>query len=184
MRKVFLFMMVTLDGYFEGPNHDINWHNVDGEFHDFANQQLGTIDTLVFGRRTYDMMASWWPTPEGLAADPTTAKLMNETGKVVFSHQQGTTDWQNSHLVVDHATEEIKKLKAGPGSDIAIFGSNNLVTSLMPDNLVDEFRIMINPVALGKGSSLFTGLENPTKFNRTAIREFGNGNVLVTYRPA
>ncbi len=175
--------MVSLDGYFEGKDHDISWHNVDAEFHSFANEQLGEIDTLLFGRRTYDMMARWWPTPQGTAAEPTTAKLMNEMQKVVVSHESFPAEWNNTTVVSADVVSEIKELKNIPGKSIAIFGSNNLCVSLMEAGLVDEFRIMVNPVALGSGSSLFTGLSKKVKFTLANKREFKSGNVLHYYLP-
>ena len=183
MRKVFLFMMVSLDGYFEMPNHDLSWHHVDTEFNEaFAIRQLEEIDTLLFGRKTYEMMASFWPT-DLAKDDPIVARLMNETPKVVFSHTLDKTDWSNTTLVADGAAEEVSRLKNQPGKDIAIFGSNNLCVSLMQDDLVDEFRIMINPVVVGAGTRLFDGIKDKVEMKRTAnSREFKNGNVLLTYR--
>ena len=85
MRKLFSFNMVTLDGYFEGPNHEIDWHNVDGEFNEFAIEQTGAVDMLLFGRVTYQLMASYWPTPDAIKNDPIVADLMNRLPKIVFS---------------------------------------------------------------------------------------------------
>src|SRR5580658_9867126 len=95
MRKVFLFMMVTADGYFEGVNHDISWHNVDKEFSDFAIEQLNETDTLIFGRRTFELMEDFWPTAEAQEADGRTAQAMSSLPKIVFSRKQFKSDWQN-----------------------------------------------------------------------------------------
>jgi dihydrofolate reductase len=181
MRKLFLFMLVSVDGYFEGPNHDISWHNVDAEFNAFAAEQLGEIGMLVFGHTTYDLMASYWPTAKGIADDGTIAKLMNDMPKIAVSHQPFKADWSNTTVISENVGEAIKALKNQPGKDMAIFGSNNLCVSLMEEGLVDEFRIMVNPVALGKGNSLFTGLSKKVSLSLVRTRAFGSGNIAHYY---
>jgi dihydrofolate reductase len=183
MRKIFLFMMVSVDGYFEGTNHDLSWHNVDVEFNAFANEQLEDSGELLFGRKTYELMASFWPTPRGIAADTLTAKFMNEMPKYVASHAPFKADWNSTTVLSGDVAGAVKKLKQGAGKDIAILGSNNLCVSLMEAGLVDEFRIMVNPVALGKGSSFFTGLSKIIKLRLMKTREFKSGNVLHYYIP-
>jgi dihydrofolate reductase len=184
MRNIFLFMMVSVDGYFEGPGHDISWHNVDTEFEAFAHEQNSNdvVDTILLGHRTYDLMASVWPKPEGMAMDPETARFMNETPKIVAAHEPFTSDWTNvTVLSGDDVVSEIARLKAGPGKDMVILGSNQLCVSLMEKDLVDEFRLMVNPVALGAGTPLFTGLSKKAKLKLTKVREFKSGNVLHCY---
>lgn len=183
MRKVFLFMMTSLDGHFEGLEHDLSWHNVDDEFNDFATQQLGEIGTLLFGRKTYELMAGYWPT-ELTRDDPVVARLMNDAPKVVFSHTMNRPEWSNTTLVNDNAARAVRNLKDQPGKDIAIFGSNNLCVSLMQDGLVDEFRIMVSPVVIGAGTPLFKGIKDTVKLKLASDRKFKNGNVLLTYRSA
>lgn len=92
MRNLYLFNMVSLDGFFEGPDRDIYWHTVDDEFNDFAIKQLDNVDTLLFGRVTYELMASYWPTPEAVENDPLVARRMNETAKIVFSRTLQTVE--------------------------------------------------------------------------------------------
>jgi dihydrofolate reductase len=175
-------MMVSVDGYFEGPNYDLSWHNVDAEFNAFAHEQnVGPIGTLLFGHRTYDLMASVWPTSQGMTMDPETAKFMNETPKIVASHMPFVAEWENTTVLSEDVFGEIERMKAMPGKDIAIFGSNELCVSLMEKDLVDEFRIMIAPVALGAGSPLFTGLTKKVKLKLDKTREFKSGNVLHYY---
>src|SRR6266496_5967963 len=118
MRKVFLFNMVSLDGFFEGPNRDISWHNVDEEFNEFAINQLNEVDTLLFGRVTYEGMASYWPTEFAISNDPIVAGLMNSLPKIVFSTTLDKAEWNNTRLVNDNAAEEVSKLKGRPGKDI------------------------------------------------------------------
>ena len=183
MRKVFLFMMVTPDGFFEGPSRDISWHNVDKEFVDFAIAQLGEIGTILFGRVTYQMMASFWPSEIAKKEDPQTARLMAQIPKVVFSKTLDKVEWENSRLVTTDAAEEVSKLKKQKGKKIAIFGSSDLTVALVKAGLVDEFRLMVNPILLGNGKRLMQGLD--TKFNLELVKakKFGNGNILLYYRP-
>jgi len=169
-------MLISVDGYFEGLDHDISWHNVDAEFNDFADKQLEEIGTLLFGHRTYDLMASFWPKSKS-----TTAEFMNALPKVVVSHSPFEPEWENTTVISADVLDGVQKLKAQPGKDIAIFGSNMLCVSLMEAGLVDEFRIMTCPVALGKGTSLFTGLSKRLKFNLAKQREFKSGNLLRYY---
>ena len=182
MRKIFLFMMVSVDGYFEGTNHDLSWHNVDAEFNAFAYKQLdNSVDTILFGRKTYELMESFWPKPEGMEVDPNTARFMNETQKIVASHEAFNSDWNNTTIIHENVIAEIEKMKSQPGKDIVILGSNNLCIGLMEKGLVDEFRIMVNPVAIGTGSSLFVGLTQRIKMKLIKTREFKSGNVLNYY---
>lgn len=174
-------MMITLDGYFEGPNHDITWHNAGGEeFSDFANNQLDEADTLIFGRRTYELMADFWPSEEAIEMEPGTATRMSSLKKVVFSHSPLQTDWQN----VESSTDVVKKmreLKNAPGKDIAVLGSSNLCLTLLEEGLLDEIRIMVNPLVIGKGTPLFNGIDKLHRFTLTDSRVFKSGNILLTY---
>lgn len=185
MRKVYLFMMVSLDGFFEGPGHDLSWHNVDEEFNEFANRQLRSTGTLLLGRRTYRLFADFWPKAGNDPKMPEdvheTARLLDKAEKVVFSRTLKEPDWTNARLARD-AAGEVSRLKRMPGKDIAIFGSNNLCVSLMEDGLVDEFRLMVNPVAIGKGTALFRGLGRKHEFKLIKKRTFKSGNILLYYK--
>jgi dihydrofolate reductase len=182
MRNLFLFMMVTLDGFFEGPGQSINWHNVDEEFNDFALNQLDEIDTLLFGRVTYEGMASYWPTAVAIENDPIVAGKMNSMPKIVFSRTLQTADWENSRLVKDNIAGEVQRLKEQEGRELAIFGSSDLTTSLLQMGLVDELRIMVNPVVLGQGKRLFEGIDKELHLQLLATTAFRSGNVLMRYR--
>ncbi len=184
MRKLISFMVVTLDGYYEGPNGEFDWPNVDDEFNEFAVSQLRDIDTLLFGRATYEGMASYWPTPEALEGDPAVAGLMNDIPKVVFSSTLDTADWQNTRLIKGPAVDEVATLKEQPGKHLALFGSPHLTVSLLEQGLVDELRVMVHPILLGAGKSLFTGLNNRVPVELVTTTVFSSGNVLLTYRPA
>lgn len=185
MAKIFLFMMVSLDGYFEGENHDISWHNVDAEFNEYAIEQTKSVGTFLYGHRTYDLMSGYWPTEEPRANDPVVAELMNKTPKVVFSKKldklESIKHWENVTLKNEIIKSEIEKLKQESEKDIAIYGSNQLCVEMMKLGLVDEFRIMVNPVAIGKGTSLFKGLEEKFKLELKSTKQFKSGNTLLCY---
>ena len=122
MRKLFAFNMVALDGFFEGPNGEIDWHNADNEeFNEFAIEQTGEVDTLLFGRKTYQLMASYWPTETAIKADPIVADLMNRLSKIVFSRTLESVEWNNTRLIRENSQNEIKELKAQQGKDIPKF---------------------------------------------------------------
>lgn len=182
MRKVFVFDMITLDGLFEGPDHGLDWHNVDAEFNEFAIQQLDEIDALLFGRATYQIMASYWPTENARTDDPIVAGKMNAMAKIVFSKTLEKAEWNNTRLIKKDVPEEVLKLKQLPGKDIAIFGSSDLTVSLIPHGLIDEFRIMVNPVVLGSGKPLFQGISDKLDLKLLKTKTFKSGNVLLYYQ--
>ncbi len=184
MRKVIFFMLTSLDGYFEGPDRDINWHHVDDEFDEFAVEQVNTVDTLLFGRVTYELMASYWPTPAAKTDDPVVAEKMNTTPKIVFSKTLKKVDWEQTKLIQDNFVEEILKLKGQPGQDLIIFGSSDLAVTFIEHGLIDEFRIMVNPIVLGNGKTLFKGLKDKLNLKLLKTRTFKSGNVLLYYEPA
>lgn len=184
MRKLIMFNMISVDGFFEAPGHDINWHNTDEEFVRFAVNQLDECGGILFGRTTYEMMAEFWPSQFAVDADPETAIRMNSLPKYVFSHSLEKADWNNSQLVKGDAAAAIRQLKEQPGKDLFLFGSANLGAALMKDRLIDEFRLMVNPVILGQGTPVFQGLEQPLKVKLIGTRAYTNGNVMLTYQPA
>lgn len=178
-------MMASLDGYIEGEDHDLSWHNVDSEFNDFAVAQLKEADTLLFGRGTYQLMESFWPSKEGLEGDPEVASLMNSMKKVVVSHSlekvTETDIWKNVELIKENTAQELARLKEEEEGSIAVLGSNNLCVTLLALGLLDEIRIMVNPVVIGKGTPLFATIKDKKYFTLTDTRTFKNGNILLTY---
>jgi dihydrofolate reductase len=183
MRRVLFFMMVSLDGYFEGDNRDIDWHNTDEEFNDFAIAQLNEVDTLLFGRVTFDMMAAYWPTEAAIRDDPVVAGQMNSLQKIVFSKTLTECPWQNTRLVKQHFAAEAMKLKQQPGKDMIILGSSRLAVMFLEHSLLDEARIMVNPVVLGRGQSVFHGINDRLRLRLVRTRTFLSGNVLLHYEP-
>lgn len=183
MRQLIMFNMVTLDGFFAGPNGELDWHNVDQEFNNFAIEQLKSADGLVFGRVTYQMMASYWPTEAGVNDDPEVAGLMNGIAKVVASRTLANAEWNNSKVIGQNIRQEISQLKSQPGKDLLLFGSADLASTLRDLGLIDEYRTMVNPVVLGSGKPLFKNVKNKFGLSLTKTRPFRSGNVLLYYRP-
>jgi len=183
MRKIVLFNLITLDGYIEGLDKwKIDWHQVDDEFNDFSIDQLHNAGGLIFGRFTYEGMASYWSSPAALRDDPAVSDLMNSITKYVFSRSLKTLDWHNSVLVQGDAADELKKLKDQEGKDLFIFGSANLASTFTQQRLIDEYRLIINPIVLGKGHPLFSE-GDALKLKLLNTRVFRNGNVLLYYAP-
>jgi dihydrofolate reductase len=181
MRTMYLFNMVTVDGYFEGQKKwEIDWHNVDAEFNDFALRQLDATDLLVFGRVTYEGMASYWPTQRAMQNDPVVAAKMNSTAKMVCSKTLKKAEWSNTKLIHNNVEREVGNLKQESGKAIGILGSATLATTLINARLVDEVRVMVNPLILGNGSPLF---RDTVRMNLKLLRTttFQSGNVLLCY---
>jgi dihydrofolate reductase len=185
MRKVVLSNLVSLDGYMAGPGGDIEWFSSlpDKEFEAYAVKTLSSIDTILFGRVTYELMAGYWPTAKPEADDPRIIEAMNELPKIVFSRTLKSVDWNNSRLVNGDVAREVAKLKAQAGKDMVIYGSGSLVSALAPAGMIDEYRIFVAPVVLGSGKPLFRDVANRFSLKLLESRSFGAGLVLLRYRP-
>lgn len=181
MRSVIVFNMITADGYFAGPHGELDWHNVNAEFNDFALAQLDEADTLIFGRRTYDIMAAFWPTEIAKKQDPVVATKMNDIRKLVFTHTLENTTWRHTTIIDRGSKERLQAIKAGQGKTLLILGSSELCVSLFEAHLIDEVRLMVNPVILGAGMPLFAGLPSPHRLHLIDHRAFKSGNVLLRY---
>ncbi len=181
MRKLSVFNLVTLDGYFAGVGGDISWHTVDAEFNKYAEEKANSGNILVFGRVTYELMAGYWPTPEAIRNDPIVAEGMNKAEKIVFSRTLGKADWKNTRLVKDDLPGEIGRLKQQSGKDLTVLGSGSIVSQLAVQGLIDEYQILVNPVVIGKGKTMFEGIKDRIVLKLAAVRQFGSGNVLLTY---
>jgi len=178
MRKICLSMMLSLDGYTEAPGHDINWHVWDDEMENYMISFFNTVDTIILGRKSYELMLGYWPFETGRIA-----RAMNETPKLVFSKTLKEAEW-NSTLLEDIIREDIDKLKQQPGKDMVLFGGATLASAFINRNLIDEYQIIVNPIALGDGSPLFKNLENKLNLKLTGTRVFDCGNVILSYKPA
>jgi dihydrofolate reductase len=179
------FNNVTLDGYFTDMNGDMSWaHKKDAEWRAFTEDNARPGGELLFGRITYELMASYWPTPLAIRNDPVVAERMNHLPKVVFSRTLDKPSWNNTKLVKDGMAAEIRRMKKEPGRDMVIFGSGNVVSQLAQEGLIDEYQIAVIPVVLGKGRTMFEGIQERLTLKLTKTRTFGNGNVLLYYEPA
>ena len=184
MRTLASFIITTLDGFYEGPNGEFDWPIVDEEFNDFAIGQLDEADTLGFGRATYEHMAAYWPTEQAMANDPALTSRMNDKEKLVFSTTLTDASWSGTTVVRGEAIEYMPELKAAPGEEVLVIGSAHLTANLAQAGLLDELRIMIFPLVLGQGRSLFEDLKSRLPLTLLRVRQFDSGNVLLTYRPS
>jgi len=184
MQRVIAFEQVSLDGFFVDAKGDMSWaHKQDPEWNEFSASNASGGGTLLFGRVTYQMMASFWPTPAALQAAPVVARAMNEMPKVVFSRTLTKVSWENTTLVKGDLAAEVRKLKGQTGPGLAILGSGSLVSQLTQAGLIDELQIVVNPIVLGKGRTLFEGVVQKHALRLVKTRAFGNGNVVLCYEP-
>lgn len=184
MGKLNSFTFVTLNGYFKGPKGEISWHKHGMEESKFSAKSLKAESVLLFGRVTYEMMASFWPTPMGRQADAATAEGMTKAEKIVFSRTMQKADWQNTRIVKENIVQEVKKLKQTSGKDMTILGSGSIVTQFAEHGLIDEYLIMVDPVVFGKGTALFENMKNQLDLKLVSTKTFKSGVVLLGYRPA
>ena len=145
-------MVITADGFTEGPEGEFDWPNVDEGFNEFAVSQIHDLGALLFGRVTYEGMASYWPTPQALEDDPVVTDLMNRVPKYVFSHTLSSADWANTPWSPARPARPWPS-SGRDGYDLAVVGSAKFTASLIEQGLVDELRVMVNPVLLGGGVS-------------------------------
>lgn len=186
MRKLVAFEQVTLDGFFTSLDGDISWaHKApqDEEWNDFVAGNAKSGGVLVFGRVTYELMASYWPTPMASQNDPAVAEHMNRMPKVVFSRTLTEVSWSNTTLLSGDPAAEMRRMKSDPGEDMAILGSGSIVSQLAEAGLIDELQLVVNPIVLGKGRKLFESIQERLALKLTKTRTFGNGNVLLCYEP-
>jgi dihydrofolate reductase len=185
MRKLIVFNNQSVDGRFVDQNGEMSWARFDNdeEFNAFTSENAEGGGTLVFGRVTYEMMASFWPTQQAIDSLPAIADRMNSGPKVVFSRKMEKASWNNTRLVKGDVVEEMRKMKNEPGEGMVIMGSGSIVAQLAPEGLVDEFQIVLNPVALGGGRTMFDGMKDRLGLKLTRSRVFRNGKVFLCYEP-
>lgn len=185
MGKLIVFNQVSLDGFIADANGDMSWaHKDDAEWNEFIAGNASQGSQLVLGRVTYEMMASFWPTPQAMAGMPTVAERMNTMTKIVFTRTLHAASWQNTILVKDDIAAEMRRIKETSEADMTILGSGSIVSQLSQAGLIDEYQIIINPVVLGQGKSMFETVQKPLNLIQTKTRTFGNGNVLLCYETA
>lgn len=184
MRRLSVYNFITVNGFYKGPNNDISWGKPGGEEEkDYAKQGANSGSTLIFGRVTYEMMSAYWPSEMALKNDPELAKGMNEADKIVFSKTLKKAQWNNTRIISGNLEEEIKKLKQMPGNGMTILGSGNLSAQLSDLGLIDEYQVMVNPVALGDGTPLFKGIHQNLELKLIKTKPFKSGGILLFYEP-
>ena len=178
------FIVISLDGFSEGPNGEFDWLVPDEEFDDFAGRQLDEAATLGFGRATCEHMAAWWPTEQSEINDPAITTRMNTKPKLVFSTTLEHADWSNTTIIAGEAVEHIEAVKSAGGGELLVLGSAHLTAHFIAAGVLDELRIMVCPIVLGQGRSLFENLKGRLPLQLARVRQFDSGNVLLTYRPS
>ncbi|AVR00287.1 dihydrofolate reductase [Oceanobacillus iheyensis] len=188
MRKLVLFLHASLDGFVEGPNGemDIGWVSYDSDLEKHAKEILSTADTVIWGRGTYQMMHSYWPSvpsnPSASQHERNHAEWIEKTAKIVFSTTLDKVEWNNSRLVKENVEEEIKNLKQQPGNDMVILGSPRFAHYLMQHDLIDEYKITVSPVLIGSGLPLFQDLEEKINLKLIKNKTFDSGAIGLVYR--
>ncbi len=182
MRKLLVFNFTTLNGYFEGPDGDLGWHSHGEEEGKYAAESVGAGGVLLFGRITFEHMASFWPTPQAKQQMPAVAEGMNKAEKIVFSRTLKKTDWENTRIINRDLVSSVRELKQSPGNDMCILGSGSIITQLSDARLIDVYQLMIDPVALGAGTPMFKGMKNKLDLKLMSTRTFKSGVILLSYQ--
>ena len=185
MRRLVVFNNVTLDGYFTGVEGALSWAhsgNEDAEFNAFVADNASGEGQLLFGRITYELMASYWPTAIAIKHDPIVAEGMNSMPKIVFSRTLDKVTWSNTKLIKGDIAAAIRKMKNEAGMDMTILGSGSIVSQLAPEGLIDEYQIVLNPIVLGTGRTMFDGIKEKLNLKLTKTRTFSSsGKVFLCY---
>jgi dihydrofolate reductase len=184
MRRLSVFNNVSLDGYFVDAQGSMDFAykgSDDPEWNEFVSGNASGEGALLFGRVTYDMMAGFWPTPHARAAMPAVAEGMNRRQKYVVSRTITTADWNNTTLLRGDLVSAIRALKQGDGPDVVILGSGSIVAQLAPAQLIDRYQLVVKPVVLGGGRTMFDGIPTPIALQPMHTRTFGNGSVVLSY---
>ena len=183
MRKVVYSMLVSLDGFIEGPNRELDWHIIDEELHTFINDQQGEFDTYLYGRRLYEVMTYWETADKNLSApayELEFARIWQNMPKIVFSKTLEQVHG-NARLVRDNIAAEMTKLKQQPGKNMDL-GGPNLASTFIRLGLVDEYRLFIQPVVLGRGTPFFPAMDSPINLRLVETHPFRSGVVYLRYQ--
>jgi dihydrofolate reductase len=183
MGKLTSFTFLSLDGYYKGADEDISWHQHGQEEGKWSADNLKAENILLFGRKTYQHMASFWPTPLAAQLFPEVATGMNKAEKIVFSTTLIRADWNNTRVIRNNLVNEVRNLKDSSNKDMTILGSGEIVSQLAAAGMIDAFNFMIDPVAIGKGTPLFQRITTHLAVKLTGIRTFTSGVVLIQYEP-
>ncbi|HEX8172793.1 MAG TPA: dihydrofolate reductase family protein [Thermoanaerobaculia bacterium] len=183
MSRLEAFLQITMDGYYADAAGDMSFaHRDDAEWQHFVRTNAREAGLLLFGRTTYELMSSWWPTPAAAQAMPEVAARMNAAPKLVFSRTLERADWSNTTIARD-CVAEVRRLKGESGADMTILGSGSIVTQLAAAGLVDTLQLAVVPLALGGGKRLLDGIGAQLPFALARSRTFRNGSVVLWYEP-
>jgi dihydrofolate reductase len=186
MRKLIVFNHVSLDGFFVDSSNGMTWAKTnqdDSQWNAFVAENAKDDGPLVFGRITYQLMASYWPTPMAMQHGGGIAERMNRMPKVVFSRTLDEASWSNTTLVKGDLASEVRRMKNEAGEGMAILGSGTIVSQLAPEGLIDEFHFAVNPIILGRGRTMFETVRDKLDLKLMKSRAFANGNVVLVYEP-
>lgn len=183
MRKLSAYNFLTLNGFFKGPNEDTSWHTHGEEEAKYSEEALAYENILLFGRRTYEMMASFWPTPQAKELFPKVAEGMNRAEKIVFSKSPFEPEWENTQVISGDIVEKIREIKKSPGKDMTILGSGTIISLFTDHGLIDEYQFMIDPVAIPDGTPVFKNIKQKLDLRLTYSKVFKSGVVLLNYQP-
>ena len=185
MPKLIVYNAMSLDGYFTDAKGDMSWaHKQDPEWQAFVKENASGGGRLLFGRITYQLMASFWSTPAAMQSNPVVAERLNALPKFVCSTTLQQVTWNNTTLLKGDLTTEVRKLKQQAGADIVVMGSGSVVAQLAEAGLIDQYQIVLNPLVVGQGRTLFEGVQRKLPMKLAKSRPFANGNVVLFYEPA
>lgn len=186
-RRLFVSMIVSLDGYIEGPQRELDWfEDGDPQFEQYCDEMLDSVGLALYGRRSYELMESYWPAAEThprSAADLAFARKMNALPKLVLSRTLTRATWNNTQIVRDRVAETLTELKRTPGKPIVAWAGAGLVSTLAQFGLVDEYRLIVHPVLLGGGTPLFQGIEGRRRLRLTRTTQLGRNLAVLCYEP-
>src|SRR6185503_17411601 len=191
MRKIISFMHISLDGFVAGPNGELSWAKVDEEIFDHVGKRISEGDTALYGRVTYQLMESYWPTaadkPNATRHDIEHSKWYSKVHKVVLSKTMKDAVLTNTKIISDKLPDrinEIKQSRSGGSKDILLFGSPTATHSLIQLNLIDGYWLFVNPIILGRGIPLFADIKDKVKLNLVTTRQFTCGVTELNYTVA
>ena len=187
MGKLIVSMMTSVDGFIEGPNRELDWTVESADFNAYCDDMLDHTDTMLFGRVSYEMMVKYWPAAETNPKDEWErgfARRMNTLPKLVLSGSLDRAEWNNTRVLKSNVMEEVQALKRRAQKDCFVFGGARVISSLRRMGLVDEYRVVIHPIVLGRGTPLFVDVDAPFKLQPVRSQRFDSGVDVLYYGPA
>jgi dihydrofolate reductase len=195
MRRIVMFNRIAADGSFAGHNDSLEWIVPEQEIDKAGAEATSAFDTILFGRKTYELFESFWPQavdnsetardPHGDGRQSSAIRAMgvwiNEATKLVFSKTRKDVTWRNSRLFQVLDPSEIERMKQQPGKNMIVFGSGSIVSQLTPHGLIDEYQFIVNPLLLGSGRQVITGLSKDLRLDLVEVRNYQSGNVMLRY---